>query len=143
MNMKAIRIISGIGLAIQLLGVLLTVILSIVQGSRSLSAFCMGGIPLLFYILFFCCLFLASYNNTRLAAGVFLGIGCLLYYACPYISVIENMVTSRLVSVEAFAGAVAFNSACYRLCTPLYTIAFALFCFVAGGYFCYTDSAAE
>ena len=95
MKMKAIRSISGIGLAIQLSGVLLTVILSIVQGSRSLSAFCTGGIPLLFYILFFCWLFLTSHNNTRLAAGVFLGIGCLLYFACPYISVIENMMLAR------------------------------------------------
>lgn len=143
MEIKAIKIISGIGISLQFLGVLLTVILRAVQGTGSLSAFFTGGIPLVLYVLFFCWLFRGSHNKTRLSAGIFLGIGSLLYIGCPYISVIENMMIAHLVGAEAFAGIATFNSTCSMLCTPLYVIAFALFCFVAGGYFCYTDCYTE
>lgn len=138
MEIKAIKIISGIGISLQSLGVLLTVILRAVQGTGSLSAFCTGGIPLVLYVLFLCWLFRTSHNKARLSAGIFLGIGSLLYIGCPYISVIENIMIAHLVDAEAFAGIAAFNSTCSMLCTPLYVIAFALFCFASGGYFCYT-----
>ncbi len=143
MEVKSIKVLTGITLAIQFLGIVLTVILRVMQGTGSLSAFCTGGIPLLLYVLFFCWLFWTSHNNTRLSAGIFLGIGILLYIGCPYIAVLENMMVAHLVSTEVFAMLASFNSACSMLCGPLYVVAFALFCFAAGGYFCSADCYTE
>ncbi|MDE7366797.1 MAG: hypothetical protein K2N24_05535 [Lachnospiraceae bacterium] len=150
MKLKTAKILSIILASIQLLTVLLTALITLNQyvvkqryvvdtviletKTIPIAAFCQSVIPLILYLILIWLLFMAEHKNTKMTAGILVLFGVVLFLTVSYLPTIENMLVGKTMGVEALASLSALNQAVTLLCKPFQTFAFALFCFVIGGY---------
>lgn len=150
MKLKTAKILSIILASIQLLTLLLTALITLnqyaikqqfMEGAEILelktipvSAFCTSIILLILYIVLICVLFMSSHRNTRLSAGILIILGVMLNLTASYIPNLETTLVANTMGANALVSLTALNQAVTLTCTPLRISAFALFCFVIGGY---------
>ncbi|MCM1496307.1 MAG: hypothetical protein NC089_10990 [Bacteroides sp.] len=152
MKLKTAKILSIIFASVQFFTVLLTVLITLNQYAIKqnflgvtdtgvlelhtipVSAFCQSIIPLILYLAVVFILFAGEHKNTRVLAGAMLFLGVMLNGASYYIPSIENMLVGRTMGTNALVSLSTLNQMFTLTCTPLRVIAFALFCFVIGGY---------
>lgn len=155
MKLKTAKILSIILAAIQLFTVLLTALITLNQYSLKqkyigggateilelktipVSAFCISVLPLIIYLILIYILFMTAHNahkNRGMIAGSLLFLGIMLNLTGSYIPTIETMLVGNTMGASALASLSALNQAVTWTCTPFRAAAFALFCFVIGGY---------
>lgn len=150
MKLKTARILSIITIAIQFLVLLITLFIILNQYSVKLhflgeadaleimtipvSALCSGIIPLIIYGILICLLFMSENKKTRMSAVSLLLIGCMVQLSGGYLPVIERMLVGKYQGVYELVSLSTLEQAFSFMCTPFRTAAFALFCFVVGGY---------
>lgn len=150
MKLKTAKILSTIAASVQLFTVLLTALITLNQHvvkqryswdtavmemkTIPIAAFCQSIIPLILYLILIWLLFMSNHKTTKMTAGILVFLGAILFGTVSYIPTIENMLVGRTMGAEALASLSALNQAVTFTCTPFRVFAFALFCFVIGGY---------
>lgn len=151
MKLKTARILSIIAVSLQLLTLLLTLLVTLNQYAVKqaftvdtvvletktipVTALCQSVIPLVVYLILVWILFASKHQNNRMTAGALLFVGTVMNLSMfSLVSILESRLVGRTMGAEALASLSVLNQAIAMFGTPLRVIAFALFCFVGGGY---------
>lgn len=150
MKLKTARILSIITAVIQLVALLISVVIILCQttvkqvfgvgeeilgvNTIPVAALCAGIFPLLLYGIVSWILFASSNENRKLTAGVFLILNCVLYVALSGLPAIEVRTVSTMMGINEMVSLNTLNQAISMVCMPFRISAFALSCFILGGY---------